>query len=240
MRRAARGGYVRVIPPQPAKGAMRVRLAVMFHRSCLVALAGLLIAAPASLAADPVFTEFTGGVAPGFSANTKPDGIGRGPDGNVWMTAVGRSRTDREGHPGGRGDGVHGRRDAGSQRQPRADGRGRGPGRQPVGDAVHQPRRDRADHARGSGDRVSARRRTATRRGSRSGPTAICGSSSRPTRGGSRRSRPPARSAPSPRAARTSRPTAFRARSRSGRTATSGSPRSPARGGSGGSRRRVW
>src|SRR4051812_28633457 len=70
---------------QPAKGAIHVRFAVIFHRSCLAAVAGLLIAAPAALAADPVFTEFTGGLAPGFSANTKPDGIGPGPDGNVWM-----------------------------------------------------------------------------------------------------------------------------------------------------------
>src|SRR4051812_39437993 len=60
---------------QPAKGAMHVRFAVIFHRSCLAAVAGLLVAAPAALAADPVFTEFTGGLAPGFSANTKPDGI---------------------------------------------------------------------------------------------------------------------------------------------------------------------
>ncbi len=71
---------------------MHVRFAVILHRSCLVALAALLLAAPATRAADaadPVFTEFTGGVAPGFSANTKPDGIGRGPDGNVWMAAWG-------------------------------------------------------------------------------------------------------------------------------------------------------
>src|SRR5689334_10914179 len=66
---------------------MHVRIAVILHRSCLAVVVGLLIAVPTALAADPVFTEFTGGMAPGFSANTGPDGIGRGPDGNLWVAA---------------------------------------------------------------------------------------------------------------------------------------------------------
>ena len=33
-----------------------------------------------------VVTEFTGGVTPGFSANSVPEGIAAGPDGNLWFT----------------------------------------------------------------------------------------------------------------------------------------------------------
>ena len=33
-----------------------------------------------------VVTEFTGGVTPGFSANSFPTGITAGPDGNMWFT----------------------------------------------------------------------------------------------------------------------------------------------------------
>ena len=46
-------------------------------------------ACPASAAAAPTVTEFTGGVTPGFSANRGPFGITVGPDGNIWFTEVG-------------------------------------------------------------------------------------------------------------------------------------------------------
>ena len=36
--------------------------------------------------ASEQITEFTGGVALGFSLNSGPDGIAKGPDGNVWFT----------------------------------------------------------------------------------------------------------------------------------------------------------
>ena len=127
----------------------------------------------------------------------------------------GRCRTDREGHSGGRGDGVHGRCDAGFERRPRADGRCRGPRRQLwVTEFTNAGGIVRITPG-GASDRVSASTVNRTRRGSRSGPTAICGSSSRPIRGGSRRSR---RGRGQHRRARgghpDSRPTAFRARSR--------------------------
>ena len=82
-----RAGLGSLHPLLPAKGAMRVRFDVISYRSCLAGLAGLLLAVPAAAAdfADPVFTEFTGGVAPGFSANGKPAGAALGPDGNVWF-----------------------------------------------------------------------------------------------------------------------------------------------------------
>jgi streptogramin lyase len=52
---------------------------------------GLLGAAPAQGQApgftNGIFTEFTGGVAPGFSANGGPSGAALGPDGNVWFAA---------------------------------------------------------------------------------------------------------------------------------------------------------
>ncbi|MEA2271926.1 MAG: virginiamycin lyase, partial [Solirubrobacteraceae bacterium] len=67
---------------------MHVRFDLISHRGCLVGLAGLLLAAPSARAGDfesPVFTEFVGGVAPGFSANGRPAGAALGPDGNVWF-----------------------------------------------------------------------------------------------------------------------------------------------------------
>ena len=123
MRRGSRAGLGSRMPPQPAKG----RCACVSQRSPLglVALAGCSRAG--ALAADPVFTEFTGGVAPGFSANGGPTGIALGPDGNVWMAEAAGSGPDREGDPGGRGDRVHRRGHAGLVRQPRADERRRGP-----------------------------------------------------------------------------------------------------------------
>src|SRR3954454_9210076 len=60
---------------------MRVRLAVL---SVLV-LTALALSTPAARAADPVFTEFLGGQAPGFSANAGPEGMALGPGGNRWM-----------------------------------------------------------------------------------------------------------------------------------------------------------
>jgi hypothetical protein len=54
----------------------------------LVALAGWIVLAPVARAADfahPVFTELTGGLAAGLSANGAPAAAGLGPDGNVWF-----------------------------------------------------------------------------------------------------------------------------------------------------------
>src|SRR5829696_6160592 len=55
-------------------------------RALLAALTGLLLVAPPAHAADPIFTEFVGGVAPGLSANGAPAAIAPGPDGNVWVS----------------------------------------------------------------------------------------------------------------------------------------------------------
>lgn len=54
----------------------------------LIALAGWMVVGPASRAADfshPTFTELTGGVAPGLSANGGPASVRVGADGNLWM-----------------------------------------------------------------------------------------------------------------------------------------------------------
>lgn len=54
----------------------------------LIALAGWMVVVPASRAADfshPTFTELTGGVAPGLSANGGPASVRVGADGNLWM-----------------------------------------------------------------------------------------------------------------------------------------------------------
>jgi virginiamycin B lyase len=62
-----------------------------FSRSALAGVVALMVGAPAAGAADftnPVFTEFTGGVAPGLSADTSPAGVAPGPDGNVWMGSI--------------------------------------------------------------------------------------------------------------------------------------------------------
>ncbi len=67
--------------PKPAKGAMHVRFELPGHRACLAGIAGLLLAAPAASAADPVFTEFAGGITP----NSLPSSVAPGPDGNLWM-----------------------------------------------------------------------------------------------------------------------------------------------------------
>jgi len=53
-----------------------------------LATAALAAAAPAA-ALTPTVTEYTGGVAPGFSANAGPYGITSGPDGNLWFTESG-------------------------------------------------------------------------------------------------------------------------------------------------------
>ena len=60
---------------------MHVRFDLLGHRACLAGIAGLLLAAPAASAADPVFTEFTGGMTP----NSLPSSVALGPDGNLWM-----------------------------------------------------------------------------------------------------------------------------------------------------------
>ena len=44
---------------------MHVRFDLLRHRACLAGITGLLVAAPAASAADPVFTEFAGGVDAG-------------------------------------------------------------------------------------------------------------------------------------------------------------------------------
>jgi len=53
---------------------------------CVLALGAA--AAPAA-AITPTVTEFTGGVAPGFTLNAAPEGIVTGPDGNLWFTENG-------------------------------------------------------------------------------------------------------------------------------------------------------
>ena len=58
-----------------------MRFDLLGHRACLAGIAGLLLAAPAASAADPVFTEFTGGITP----NSLPSSVVLGPDGNLWM-----------------------------------------------------------------------------------------------------------------------------------------------------------
>jgi hypothetical protein len=56
-------------------------------------------------AATPTVTELTGGVTPGFSSDSNPDGITTGPDGHIWFTessGPGGSRFQQVG-PGGVG-----------------------------------------------------------------------------------------------------------------------------------------
>jgi streptogramin lyase len=73
-----------------------MRVDVMDHSSgplaacvaALIALVGWMVVVPACRAADfghPTFTEFTGGVASGFSANGGPASVRLGPDGSLWM-----------------------------------------------------------------------------------------------------------------------------------------------------------
>ena len=71
--------------PSPPKGRCTCVSQSTFIARCRLALAGLLVAVPGARAADPVFTEFIGGVTPGLSADGGPAGIALGPDGNVWM-----------------------------------------------------------------------------------------------------------------------------------------------------------
>ena len=54
----------------------------------LVTLATAATGAPAGTAAapTPTVTELTGGLTPGFSSLSDPDGITTGPDGHVWFT----------------------------------------------------------------------------------------------------------------------------------------------------------
>jgi streptogramin lyase len=63
----------------------RVRLLPLRHLAPCVALTAAL-AWPGAAAAEPTVTEFTGGIAPGFSAGGGPSGIVQGPDNNLWFT----------------------------------------------------------------------------------------------------------------------------------------------------------
>jgi streptogramin lyase len=51
--------------------------------------AAVLITATPAAALTPTVTEYTGGVAPGFTVNASPESITTGPDGNLWFTENG-------------------------------------------------------------------------------------------------------------------------------------------------------
>jgi streptogramin lyase len=65
-------------------------VARLLGRRCIaVAVLALGAAAAPAAAITPTVTEYTGGVAPGFSVNAAPEGITTGPDGNLWFTENG-------------------------------------------------------------------------------------------------------------------------------------------------------
>jgi streptogramin lyase len=64
-----------------AVGLLGLALTLVAFTSDAASGAGAAVGAP-----TPTVAELTGGVTPGFSANSNPDGITIGPDGHIWFT----------------------------------------------------------------------------------------------------------------------------------------------------------